>query len=365
MPLRRRTWAIPQVVSPSERRLGRHDGHLHEFVTVSSRGPDARGESARHRHGNQPLVASRAIDRDPELERILDLIPAFARRPRQVEALSGGLTNRNYRITTAEGSFVLRRSPPPDADLFAIDRHREYLNSRAAAHAGVGAEVIAYLPTEHVLVVRWIPGHTFTDASFAEPGVIPRVALACRRLHGGPRFTGDFDMFEIQRRYLDVVQDRRFRLPARYRDFHAQVDRIQRALAVRAEATVPCNNDLLAANFIDDGDRIWIIDYEYAGNNDACFELGNLWSECHLSLDQLSELLDNYYGRPLRNKLARAQLLGLMSKYGWTLWASIQQSTSALDFDFWSWGLEKYDSAVAMFEHPDFDRLLEEVQRAD
>ena len=109
---------------------------------------------------------------------------------------------------------------------------------------------------------------------------------------------------------------------------------------------MPCNNDLLAANFIDDGEQVRIIDYEYAGNNDACFELGNIWSECHLTLDELEELITAYYGKPLRNKVARAQLQGLMSRYGWTLWASIQHHSSPLDFDFWSWGMEKYDAAV-------------------
>jgi thiamine kinase-like enzyme len=128
---------------------------------------------------------------------------------------------------------------------------------------------------------------------------------------------------------------------------------------------VPCNNDLLAANLIDDGAQVWIIEYEYSGNNDACFELGNIWSEADLSLAHLEELVGQYYGRTLRNKLARARLLGLMSKYGWTLWASIQGSASSLDFDFWSWGMEKYDRAVVEFNSPHFDRMLEDVQRTD
>jgi hypothetical protein len=72
-----------------------------------------------------------------------------------------------------------------------------------------------------------------------------------------------------------------------------------------------------------------------------------------------------YYGQPVRNKIARAQLQGLMSKYGWTLWASIQQATSSIDFDFWEWGMEKYDGALAMFEGPQFERLLDDVQRSD
>jgi thiamine kinase-like enzyme len=128
---------------------------------------------------------------------------------------------------------------------------------------------------------------------------------------------------------------------------------------------VPCNNDLLAENFIDVGGELKLIDYEYSGNNDACFELGNIWSESNLTLAQLEELVTQYYGAPLRNKIARARLWGLVAKYGWMLWASIQDGVSELEFDFWAWGMEKYDRAVAEFDGPDFERLLLEVQRED
>ena len=128
---------------------------------------------------------------------------------------------------------------------------------------------------------------------------------------------------------------------------------------------MPCNNDLLAGNFIDDGSKLWLIDYEYSGNNEACFELGNIWSEAGLSLDQLAELMAAYDGALLRHRVARARLWGLMSKYGWTLWGSIQHAVSEIDFDFWGWGMEKYERAVAEFESPAFEVLLEEVTRAD
>jgi thiamine kinase-like enzyme len=172
-------------------------------------------------------------------------------------------------------------------------------------------------------------------------------------------------MFDIQRRYLRLVQDRGFRLPDRYLEFEPQVRRIERAMAAQDEGTVPCNNDLLAENFIDVGDGFRLIDYEYSGMNDACFELGNIWSESSLSLPQLDELVGHYYGEHLVNKVARARLWGLMSKYGWTLWASIQDGVSDIDFDFWTWGMDKYDRAVAEFDGPDFDRLIDDVQRSD
>ena len=126
-----------------------------------------------------------------------------------------------------------------------------------------------------------------------------------------------------------------------------------------------CHNDLLAANFIDDGDRIWLIDYELSGNNDACFELGNIWAESHLPADALAELVTAYYGRPRRGKVARAQLLGLVGMYGWTLWGAIQNAVSPIDFDFWSWAMERFDGAAAGLTAAGFTRLLEQVQRDD
>jgi len=250
-------------------------------------------------------------------------------------------------------------------DLLAINRDHEYLNSMAAAQAGVGAQVLAYHPDDSLMVLRYIDGRTYGNADVSAPGNIGRIARACRQLHAGPRFAGDFDMFVIQRRYLAVARTRKFAIPAGYEDLTARVEDARKALAVRQTGTVPCNDDLLAANFIDDGDRIWIIDYEYSGNNDPCFELGNIWGECGLSLDGLAELITAYYGTVLRNKIARARLLGLVGKYGWTLRGAIQRATSPLDFDFWAWAMERYEGAAQGLTSREFARLLDDVQRED
>jgi len=297
---------------------------------------------------------------EERLARVLDRVPGIAGRPRTVTALEGGLTNTNLKVVAADRAVVVRLSSPA-GDLLSIDREAEQVNSRRAAEAGAAPAVVAYVPAERALVVEFVDGHTYEPADLAVEANLVRVAEACRRLHAGERFVGDFDMFAVQGRYLAIVREQGFRLPDRYLDFAPAVERVARALAVRAGRTVPCNNDLLAANFVDDGERVWIIDYEYGGNNDPCFELGNIWSESDLSLDHLGLLVDSYHGRHLRHAVARARLFGLMSKYGWTLWASIQAATS--DMDFWSWGMEKYERAVAEFDGPDLDRLLAEATR--
>jgi thiamine kinase-like enzyme len=298
------------------------------------------------------------------LDGLLDWVPSLAGHPRTAEELPGGLTNRNYKVTTPDGVFVARVWSA-GSELLAIDRGSEYRNSVIAADAGVGAPVIEYRPGDGVLVIGYIQGRTLTNADVALPANIARIARACRRLHSGGRFGNNFDMFDIQRRYAAVVRDRGFRVPRGYHDLMPQFQAIKQALAVRDEGTVPCNNDLLAGNFIDDGERIWLIDYEYSGNNDPCFELGNIAAECHLSPAALAELVTCYYGRPLRNKIARARLLGLAGKYGWTLWGAIQSAASPLDFDFWSWAMERFDGAAEGLTAAGFPALLDEATRDD
>jgi len=299
-----------------------------------------------------------------DLDALLDQLPILAGKPRRIDDLPGGLTNRNVKITTAIGTYVARCSDD-SRNLLGIDRDNEYFNTRAAEQAGVGAPVIDYRPDLGILVVGFLDGATLTNADMQQPGVLARVAEACRTLHSGPRFRDRFDMFERQPAYLNAVHDNGFRVPADYLDFDRHFADIRRVLEAGDQTTVPCNNDLLAGNFIDDGHKVWLIDYEYSGNNDPCFELGNIWGECGLSDDQLAELVTLYYGRPLRHKVARAHLQGIVGKYGWTLWGCIQNGSSALEFDFWDWAMQRFDSAVAEFRSPNFARLLDDAQASD
>jgi thiamine kinase-like enzyme len=297
------------------------------------------------------------------LDDVLAAVPELA-DAHSVEPLAGGLTNTNYKVVSPGGAYVVRISGR-DTGLLAIDRENEAWNTRCAAEAGVGAPFVAWLPDHDALVLRFLDGEVMDAETLRRGDRLPAIARACRRLHGARRFLHDFDMFEIQRGYVRVVQQRGFRLPERYLEFEPQVHALESAMRVQREDTVPCNNDLLAENFIDCGGEMRLIDYEYSGNNEPSFELGNIWSESNLSLEQLEQLVAEYYGAPLRNKVARCRLWGLMSKYGWTLWGSIQVGISDIDFDFWGWAMEKYDRAVDEFDGPEFEGLLADVQRDD
>jgi thiamine kinase-like enzyme len=299
---------------------------------------------------------------------LLGSVPVFRSATRlSISPLLGGLTNHNYKVATGDNCYVARLSSPT-SELLSIDREAEYRNSCAAAATGIAPAVMDYLPSstgDSVLVIQWVEGRTWSSADVRSSANLPRIAAACRQLHSGPRFINDFNMFDIQRGYLEIVLQRRFRLPERYLEFTALVAEVEAALAVHPEPTVPCHNDLLAENFIDDSSTLWLIDYEYAGNNEPSFELGNIASESGLDADAFGELVRCYYGDLTPAKLARARLWALMSQYGWTLWAAIQDSVSELDFDFWSWGMEKFRRAVATFDGGEFAQLLLDVRQPE
>jgi thiamine kinase-like enzyme len=297
---------------------------------------------------------------DPTVAALLDTIPVTAEHPRTVVDLPGGLTNRNLKVTTPSATVVVR-IPGPGSELLEIDRDAEYRNSTAAAQAGVGPPVVHHRPG-HGITVEFLPGRTLTDDDLHDPEILGLVATACRKLHAGPRFVSEFDMFAVQARYREIVATHGFRVPDRYDEFAPTVDRIRVALGTRE--TVPCHNDLLAGNLLAvpdgaGGEEVRIVDYEYSGNNDPCFELGNIWSEATLPRELLDVLIGAYYGRERPDQVARAQLFALMSQYGWTLWASIMDGSSTLDFDFWEWGMEKYERALATFDGPDLEKLLD------
>jgi thiamine kinase-like enzyme len=256
---------------------------------------------------------------------------------------------------------VVVRCSANDAGLLGIDRDAEHANTAAAGAGGVGAPVVEYRPELAMLVIGYLPGTPLSSADFADPGVLGRAADACRRLHAGPRFVGEFDMFERQAAYLATVRERGFALPATYADHTDAWADVRRALESAPRPTVPCNNDLLAANFIDDGTRVWLIDYEYSGNNDACFELGNTTTECDFTPEQVEAWTEAYFGDPTPADLARVGLQALCSEYGWSLWGFIQAATSPMDFDFHGWGQERFDKAEATFRGPALRTLLEQV----
>jgi thiamine kinase-like enzyme len=276
--------------------------------------------------------------------------------------IAAGLTNQNFRVEVGGRPFFVRL-PGSSAGLLAVDRGNELHNTRAASAAGVGPAVVRDDPPTGAFALDWVDGRTMSNAAFAEPGTPARIATALRQLHAGPRFRDDFDMVRLSAYYLRVVDERGAPIPDGYREHLPAIPRIAAALAAQPLPTVPCHNDLLAENYLDDGTRLWVVDYEYSGNNDPTFELGNTAQELGFDAARQEELCAAYFGperfaREGPALLARMRLQMIMSDVGWTLWAAIQAAVSTIEYDFWGWALERWARASAAIDGPDFEPWL-------
>ena len=288
---------------------------------------------------------------------VIAAVPAWTGRRVVSAPIAGGLTNRNFRVEV-DGVPHFVRIPGTATELLAVDRANELANTRAAADAGVGARVLHHLPEWSVIVLEWLDARTMSNAAFQRAGEPTRIARSLQRLHAGPRFRDDFDMVALTARYLGVIDDRGFAVPAGYREHLDAVPRIGAALRARPLPTMPCHNDLLAENYLDDGERLWIVDYEYSGNNDPTFEVGNTAQELEFDEPRLRELVAAYFGDATPALMARCRLQMIMSDVGWTLWAAIQAEISPIDFDFWGWAVQRWTRAEAMIDGPDFEGWL-------
>ena len=280
----------------------------------------------------------------------------------KVTSLSGGLTNENY-LVEAGGERYVMRIPGASTELLSIDRVNEVHNARAAASTGIGPAVLEHVPQADVMVLEFISGPTMSAKTLQTASMVRRMAESFKRLHAAPRFLKDFDMFRLIEDYLRIVDEHKVPIPTDYRTWLPRLGEIERAVRVGSLPSVPCHNDLLCENFIDDGRWLRVVDYELSGNNDACFDLGNTAQEASLDDDLRAVLCEAYFGRLDSRQLARMNLFALMSDVGWTLWGAIQARISTLDFDFTGYYTTRWNRAVAVMESDRLEGWLTEARR--
>jgi len=257
-----------------------------------------------------------------------------------IEPLGGGITNRNFKVEADGRKFVLRIGGK-DTELLGIDRSAEHAASSVAADLGLGPEVVAYLEPEGYLVTRYVEG---------EVGKVDvdRVGAALRLLHDGPPLRGRFDSFRVVEAYRATAREHGVDVPSAYERAKELADKIERR---RSHAPLrPCHNDLLNANFIDEGGRLWLVDWEYAGMGDPFFDLGNFAVNHELTEESERDLLSAYGS----DDLDALVLMRFMSDFREAMWGVVQLAISELDFDFAAYAEEHFERLARTAAEPRF-----------
>jgi thiamine kinase-like enzyme len=303
----------------------------------------------------------------PAVDDLLGRVSAWAGRSVACTPLPGGLSHHIYRVSAGEDTYVLRvLQPAVSAAGLGIQPAQEVENTLLAARSGVGAAVVEVLPDVPALVLEFIPGRTLGAADVREPERAEPIADACRRLHAFTRFGYDYDIFAKRAELLGLCDRHDLPLPTGYHDHDDAVERLRTALGADPPATVPCHNDLLAENFIEDErGSVRIIDYQLSGNNDPAFELGDIAAEADFDPDQTDRLATAYFG-PERSAalLARVRLNLIASNVTWALWFAVHCGLLAdggndSGFDYAGEAADKWGQAVRDLTASDFGRLLD------
>ena len=289
-------------------------------------------------------------------------VPELGGRELVLTALSGGITNRNFLVTIpGESDRYVIRLAGNDTHLLGISREVEHAATVAAAGVGVGPEVTAFIRPEGYLVTRFIEGSPVSFEQVRERATLARIADSLRRIHQGPAIPGLFVPLRIVQAYRALAMARGVPIPPEYELAAAVGRRIELACLADAIELRPCHNDLLNANFIDDGSRIRIVDWEYAGMGDPYFDLGNFSINHELTPEDDAYLLRAYEGDDYGNHLARLSLMRVVSDFREAMWGVLQQGISTLDVDFVAYAGEHFDRLLSNASSPAFERALRET----
>ncbi len=276
----------------------------------------------------------------------------------------GGLTNRNYEINSPVGHFVLRIPGEGTSDI--VDRAVEEHNASIAAQAGVNAEVLFFDAAEGTMLCRYVENSvTMSPENFNDLGSVERAAHAFHRLHTcGQLFRTRFELFEQIDNYLGVVKKLKAPIPDGYAEVQREAEAVRAALGAQELPVAPCHCDPLAENFLDVGDRMFIVDFEYSGNNDPMWDLGDLSVEAEFDQRQDEVFMHAYFGgEPPAFDAGRMVMYKAMCDLLWTLWGVVQFANDNPAEDFWAYSVNRLDRCRALMSSDAFPRQLQAVRQ--
>ncbi len=270
----------------------------------------------------------------------------------QIEPLEGGMTNLNFKVTDGDRQYVVRLGE--DDPVHLISRSNEIASSKAAFEAGVSPELVYNEPG--VMVVRFIEGRVFQEADIRDDSNLSRIIELLKRFHIQiPKYFRQipvlFWVFQVLRHYQGLLKEGNSRYAKRLTELDAIAASLEKE--VGKVKIVFGHNDLLAANFIDDGEKIWLIDFDYAGFNSPLFDLSNLASNNALSVDQEITMLESYYGSSWnRHQWCGYYAMKCASLLRETLWSMVSEIYSEIEMDFPAYtskNLERFELAFDDF----------------
>ena len=277
----------------------------------------------------------------------------------------GGMTNIVHLVETKDINLVVRIPGKGTEDY--INRTFEYNNAMAAWRAGISAEIVWADVDNGIMVSKAINGiETMTPNLFSSrKGSSARAGAALAKLHNsGETFDFRFDLFNMIDDYLKILSSKNAELPDGYHEIVQAAKPVKLALEANPIILAPCHCDPLCENFLDDGQKMWIVDWEYSGMNDPLWDLGDLSVEASMNQDQENEMLIAYFGKePNEAQRGRVIIYKAMCDLLWTLWGLIQHADKNPAEDFWAYAIERFERCKLLMQNPDFNQHISAIKK--
>jgi thiamine kinase-like enzyme len=287
-------------------------------------------------------------------------VPQWRNKKISTTELSGGITNKNYRVDVDGESFVLRLGGA-NTEHLGIDRKVERDATAAAASLGIAPEVIYFIEPEGYLVTRFVKGRPLPPPEITQPQNLKRVVDALKQIHSLPAIPKTFSPFRVVEDYEQTAKAHGVNtFPSNFDYLLSKMRQVEAAFNKEPFAPKLCHNDLLNENFLDDG-HLRIIDWEYAGMGDVFFDLANFAVNHQLNDEQDRLLLTLYFSEATPKHLARHKLMKIMSDFREAMWGMVQQGISTLDFDFRGYADKHFARMTGSFEEERYGEWMEVI----
>jgi len=282
--------------------------------------------------------------------------------------LTGGITNKNYKLETGGKAYMLRITGE-NTDLLGIKREIEHASNLAAGLLGIAPEVLYFIEPEGYLVTRFIDGKRIPPEEMVKPDNIRRVVRKLRMYHTrAPEVKGEFNVFRRVEHLIGISKQHSSKFPFDFDWIMGKMKDVETALLKDPYIPTPCHCDLLNLNFLDENvageiGEVKILDWEYAGMGDIFFDLGNFCHHHRFNDDLVNVLLQEYFGEVTPKVFARLKLMWPMSTIHESMWGTTQTGISKLDEDFQGYADLWFARTREAMIDPRWDQWLKDVAK--
>ena len=303
-------------------------------------------------------IVPKKILEDYSLEKITRLISALMGKSFTLNRINKGITNNNFKVIVDGKAFFIS-IPGTNSKLLNIDFKNKYYNNKICGDIGISPKVVHYIKAEELLVTEFITSKNSVSKSFHGSEKISVLVKMIKTLHDAKPFYRNFNMFTYIYHYMNILKKEG--LPKLLFPISNRIDNLGQKLALYRRHLVPCHNDFVIGNIIDNQNQMFLVDFDYSGNNDPCFELGNLIVEMNYNHNQVNELVKRYYGEIQENIISRVYLQGIASDIGWSLWGYVQAKVSNLNYDFNQYAINRMERVMNKMDSADYELWLKNI----